>query len=279
MRASDVSSFSPSMTSATCDEVDRAAALLRDDDASELRGLAELAFDAHDGIALPARDAPRRHVLVRGAHRAHHLVDADAQRGQRVGLDADQHLPRDAAVDVDLRDAGQALERLDDRLVGERGQLAQPDRRREHGERDHRLLVLVVGADDQRILDVARKARAHDRDLVAHVLHRARDVGVEPELGEHRRDAFVRVAADQLDAGDLVQRVLERLGDVGLHRFGRRARVVREHEHERQRDLRHLLDLEPLVAEHAQHGDRDHHHRREDRVARWRCGSSTYEFR
>ena len=65
------------------------------------------------------------------------------------------------------------------------------------------------------------------------------------------RDALVRVAADQLDAGDLVERVLERLGDVGLDRLRRRARVVRQHEHERQRDLGHLLDLEPLVAEDA----------------------------
>ena len=55
-----------------------------------------------------------------------------------------------------------------------------------HRERDDRLLVLVVGAHDERILDVARKAGAHQRDLVAHVLHRARHVGVEPELDEHR---------------------------------------------------------------------------------------------
>ena len=45
-------------------------------------------------------------------------------------------------------------------------------------------VVLVVGADDQRVLDVAREARPHLRDLVAHVLHRLRHVGRHAELGE-----------------------------------------------------------------------------------------------
>ena len=43
----------------------RASALLRDDDAAELLRILDLALDADDRVVLPARDPPRRHVLVR----------------------------------------------------------------------------------------------------------------------------------------------------------------------------------------------------------------------
>ena len=52
MRASDVSSFSPSIDVGHLRQVDRPAALLRDDDAAELRGILDLALDAHDAVAL-----------------------------------------------------------------------------------------------------------------------------------------------------------------------------------------------------------------------------------
>src|SRR6185437_13563409 len=81
-------------------QVDGTAALLRDDDAAELRRILDLALDAHDRIARALRDAARRHVLVRLADRVYHLVDADAQRRQRIRLDLDQDLPRRAAVHV-----------------------------------------------------------------------------------------------------------------------------------------------------------------------------------
>ena len=64
-------------------QVDRRAALLRDDDPRELRRILDLALDADDRIGLAARDAPRRNVLVRGADRVDHLVDADAERRHR----------------------------------------------------------------------------------------------------------------------------------------------------------------------------------------------------
>ena len=192
-------------------QVDRATTLLRDDDAAELLGVLDLALDAHDRVGLAARQAPGRHVLVRVADRLDDLVDADAQRSQRVGLDLDEDLACEAPVDVDPRDAGQVLERLDDRLVGQRRELAQPGRRRQHGERDDRRVVLVVGADDQRILDVAREARAHRRDLVAQIVLIACGTFVDMRNSTNTWLEPSRVAEHALDARDLVDRVLDRL--------------------------------------------------------------------
>ena len=63
-----------------------------------------------------------------------------------------------------------------------------------HGERGDRLVVLVLDAIDERILDVARETRTHDRDLVADVLDRHCRVGRQPELDEHLARSLARVA-------------------------------------------------------------------------------------
>ena len=86
-------------------EVHRRASLLRDDDAAELRRFLDLAFDTHDRVLRAVRDAPRGHILVGVANGGDDLIDADAECGQRVGLDLHQDLPGDAAVDVDAGDA------------------------------------------------------------------------------------------------------------------------------------------------------------------------------
>src|SRR5262249_10189022 len=145
-------------------KMDGGAALLRDDDAAELRRLPDAPVDADDGVARSVRDASGGHVLVGGANRADDLVDADAQRVQRRRPDLYQYLPRDAAVHVDARDARNVFQAFDNRLVRERGQIAQAHRRRGHRDRNHGLRVLLVDANDERILDVAWKGRANLRD-------------------------------------------------------------------------------------------------------------------
>ena len=100
----------------------------------------------------------------------------------------------------------------------------------------------IVGAEDERILRVARERRPYQRHLVAHVLHRPNHVGVEPEFREHRAYSLERKRADQLDTGHAVDRVLERLGDVDLDLLGGGARIARLHDQERQIHLGHLLD-------------------------------------
>ena len=165
-----------------------------------------------------------------------------------------------------LATPGNILEALDDHLVGERSQLAQAHRRRQHRQRYDRLLVLLIGANDQRILDVARKAGPHLRDLVAHILHRARHVGGKPELREYLALALERRRPDRLDARHGVDRVFERLGDVGFDDLGRGSRIAGHDEHERQAHVGHLLDAQARVRKDAEHRDADHHHGREHRV-------------
>ena len=171
-------------------QIDRAAALLGDDDPAELCRILDLPLDAHDRIALSARNAAGRHVLIGIANRIDDLIDAQAQRRQRIRLDLYEDLSRHPAVDVDPRDARQVFQRLDDRLIGERRELAKPGRLRRDGQRDHRLRIFRVGAHDQRILDVFGKTGTHRRDLVAHVLDRLCIIRRQAEFDEHLARVF-----------------------------------------------------------------------------------------
>jgi hypothetical protein len=247
-------------------QVDGAATLLRDDNAAELRGVLDLAFDPHHRIVLPAGDPAGRYVLIGILHGGHHLIDADAERRQGGGLDLNENLPRHAPVDVDLRDAGDVLERLDDGLIGKRGQFAQLDRRRKDRERHGGSVVLDVHPEDLRVLDVTRESRPYQRNLVAGVLNRAGDVCAETELDENLALPFARVRIDPLNSRHRVDGVFDRLAHVRFDDFRRSSRIDGQDLDIGQRDVGHLLDAQPRVREQAEYHDPDHNHGREHRV-------------
>ncbi len=272
MRAIESSSFSPSITSATCERYTGAPPCWATTMRPNCGGIANAPLHAHERVGLAVGDAPCRYVLVRGADRVDHLIDADRQAGERGRLHLHQDLARHAPVHVEARDPGHVLEALHDHLVGERRELAQAHRGRRHRDRYDRLRILGLRAHDQRVLHLARKLRTHQRNLVAQVLHRARHVGGKPELHEDLTLALERVRADELHAGHGIDRVLERLRHVRLDGIRRCARIGRDDHDERQIHFRHLLDPQALIREEAEHGQPDHHHRREhgivDRNAR-----------
>ena len=169
-------------------------------------------------------------------------------------------------ADVDAGDAGGALEPLLDDLVGEQRQLARAALLAEQRQVDRRLGVVAVEARDVRLLGVAREARLHDRDLVADVLDGAVHVGRDLELDHRLAAPFERVRADHLDAGDAVERELDRPRQLGLDRLGRGAGVGDDDEDDRRRDVGQPLDAQLAVREQAEDAERRHHHRREDGV-------------
>ena len=166
------------------------------------------------GMSALARCSAVRHVGRR------QLVGAQALR-----VEVDPHLAHRQAADVDAGDAGRALEALPDDLVGEQRQLARAAVLAEQREIDRRLGVVAVEARDVGLLGIAREVRLHRRDLVAHVLHGAVHVGAELELDHRLAAPLEAVRADHLDAGDAVQRQLDRPGQLGLGGVGRGARI------------------------------------------------------
>ena len=210
---------------------------------------------------------PGGHVLVGGADRGDHLVDADAQRCQRVGLDLDQDLARHAAVDVDARHAGHVLERLDDRLVGERRELAQRRRRREHRERHDRLLRsrcrrgCTSGSLTSRGKPGRTSAILSRTSCIARVMSVDRRNSMNIWLWPSREFERISLTPETVLTASsigLVTSVSTASGAAPGYGVWMRD--------ERQGDVGHLLDAQPVVREEAEHRDADHHHRGEDRV-------------
>jgi hypothetical protein len=69
-----------------------------------------------------------------------------------------------------------------------------------------------------------------------------------------------------LDPLDGIDRLLDLLGDLALHGFRGGARVDGVHEHDRELDVRELVDVELTVGSEAEDGQGHHHHGGEDRL-------------
>ena len=188
-------------------------------------------------------------------------VIAVGAQARRVEVDA--HLAHRQAADVDPGHALDALQPLADDLLAEDRQLA----------RAARLATAAPASTTGWALSLLKRATVgalasrgkrglHRGDAVAHVLHRAAHVGVERELDARLAAALEAARGDALDAGDAVERLLDRLGHLALDRLGRRARVGDVDEGDRRRDVGHLLDAQLAVREQAEHAQRHHHHGR-----------------
>ncbi len=109
-----------------------------------------------------------------GVHAAQRLVDVarrDAERHQLARVELDLDFALDAAVAVDARDALQALQLADHRVVDEPGQFLDRHLRRRHGISQDRLPFDVDRVHD-RIIRRCRQVAANALDGVLDVAHR-----------------------------------------------------------------------------------------------------------
>ncbi len=156
-------------------EQDRRAHLARDDDACRICGEVSAPVDPHDRlrrvVVIWCRPAPRRWRC------AAPCTTWSTVRPSAVSLTGSTRtwicrvtLP----PSIDAADAFHALEALLHDLLGEQssGRAASRPLPIRANERD-RLVVFTTAALHHRVLDVARKACADLRDLVAHFLQRA----------------------------------------------------------------------------------------------------------
>jgi hypothetical protein len=165
-------------------------------------------------------------------------------------------LTRAAADDRHLAHARDALDLASHAFVRDFGDLA--DRLLgAQGDQQHRRRLRIDLAHDRRV-GAARQIAEDVADLVAHV--GCRDLGrfVDFEGDCDLREALTRGGAELVDALDGVDRPFDLVADVGLHLFGGGALERCRHEHERQIDVRKLVESEPRVADAAEHEQNQH---------------------
>src|SRR5213592_1583286 len=149
-------------------------------------------------------------------------------------------------------------------LAGELGDFAQVP---SPGDRDphdrHRVDVELL---DHRRVGADRELRQHARHLVAHVLRCDVARLLEHELHHQRREALLGDAAQLVDAVDGVDRLLDHLGDAGLHLLDAGALQRGGDGDDREVDVGEEVEAEAPVGEEAEHDQRRDQHGREHRA-------------
>src|SRR5690606_2994109 len=213
-----------------------------DRDVPEVRRVADAALDAKLERLRAALDVAAGKLDVLGGERP-----LDVHRGQPEalepdGIDRDVDLALSAAEDAHPADAVERLDAREDPLIGVLGHLPR-GAGGDHGDLQDRRFVGIDLLDLGRV-DALRQVSHDSVDPVADLLGRDVDVFVEVEASDDDREALVRVAPELVETADRVERLLDRLAELGLHLLGRGARQDGADDDDREVDVREAVDPE-----------------------------------
>ncbi len=173
-------------------------------------------------------DAARGDFGVLAADRVLDVLHRQLVAGEPRAVEVDPHRDLPLAEDAHV---GRARQHGQPRLnvaLDVVGGLERRQRARLHGDVDDRIRVGLDLGDD-RLVDRVGQLAAHARDLVAHVGGRGIRVALQREANVDPARLGAALRGHHLDALDAGERILERLGDLRLDDFGRRAAVGGRH--------------------------------------------------
>ena len=196
-------------------------------------------LDRHRPDGVDAREAarhPQVDAIGRGVDRAarhhgvllgdavEHLLRRDAE-GRELGVaELDEDLLRLVADEIDLVDVGDAQQALAD-ILGDHLEVGEGEAvRGEHVDCRIDVAVLVV---EIRTGDAGRQVAPDVADLLAHLVPQVLHLGGRRAIDEDdldERHAGLRVGLDAVEPGQLLQLLLDLVGDLGLHLGRGRAR-------------------------------------------------------
>ncbi len=244
---------------------DRASLVRGHDQVGEGRHVLHAAHGAEHHLAVALVDAAAGDLDVLLLQRLPHLQDGDLVGGHAVGVDVDVDRALPAADHDDRADALHGLDALLDLLLRDLGDLAEIAVAGDDHAHDRRRVDVELLHD--RRLGPFRETRDDGRDLVAHLLCRDRAVLAQQELHDDDGDAFLAGRAQDVDAFDGVDDLLDRLGDAALDLLDARALERGRDGDGREVDVREEVETEALEREPAEHDERHDEHGREDGAA------------
>ena len=175
------------------------------------------------------------------------LLGRDAERGELCVAELDEDLLRALADDIDLVDVGNAQQGLAD-VLGARLELGEAQAvRRQHVDDgiDVAVFVVEIGADD-----AGRQIAPDVADLLAHLVPKVLDLGGRSSVREKDLDegnARLRIALHAVEVWQVLQLLLDLVGDLRLHFRSRRAGPGDVHDHRLDREGRILGTAEVEV--------------------------------
>jgi len=199
-------------------------------------------------------------VLVR--ERGSHVVRRHALCRHLAGVERQAHAVTLLAEDAHAGDPRDGLDAIFYERVGDVGYLQ--NRLRIAGDRhEHDRVAVGVCLLDDGWVGVGGQPSYRLRDLVAYVVGRGVDVDRELELDTDLTGLLAGPGDDAADAGDACQRLLDRLGDLGVDHLRVGAGVCRRHGHDRRVDRRILAHTEIDESDGAQQHQHDRQHDRQ----------------
>ena len=229
---------------------------------------------ASTGVCGDRRDAveraghPQRHALRRRLHDAgrHHrvlprqrledLVRGDAERRELGIRELDEDLLVLGPVQVDLGDVLHLEQPLAERLGDLLHLRVVAALRRQHVEDRVDVAVLVV---DRRADQAGRQIVLDVADLLAELVEQLRHVArrrVVLERHLHRGERRLGIGRHLVEIGQLLQLLLDRIGHLGLHVAGGRARPHRADDHDLDGEGRILGASEAAIGQQPPPGRR-----------------------
>ena len=248
-------------------EADRRAVAVGDDDPAICRGVEQLVVGVEGDQLVRAYEVAFRPIDVGRRKRVAHLLEADAARGERGGVDLDPHRIWSLAEDPGL---GDALHRR---------QLLRQDRVGVIVDLVDRQCIGVDGVDQdgtirgvglpvgRRVRQVFREETGGGVDRGLDVLRRTVDVALEIELQRDRERAGAARRGHLLESRYRRKLLLERRRNCRCHGVRAGARVIDRHHDGREIDLGQRRHGQQTVGADTEHEHAQHHQRRRDRPA------------
>ncbi len=233
-----------------------------DDQRRELRARGEVRPRAHVQLARAQLQRADVRGVVRGAQRSLEVERRHPARRERLDVELDAHLARQAAEDRALRHVRHALQAREE-LLADAPQHVLVDTRGVQRQRHDRHVVDLDRPHDP-AGHAGRGAVALRVDPAREAHQGALAVLAHEEAHRHHRAAAARDRVDVLDAVDLPEVALQRRGDQALDLLGARAGEADDHVGRGHDDLRFLLARRGEDRDHAG-GRGDHEQQRRER--------------
>ena len=219
----------------------------------------ERAGDAQVDAVGRGVDRAAGHDGVLPGHAVEDLLRREAERRELGVAELDEDALRALADDVDLVDVGHAQQALAD-VFGARLQLGQ--RQAVGGQHVERRIDVAVFVVEVRADDPGRQAAADVADLLAHLVPEVLHLGGRRAVAQDHADerhAGLRIALDAVEERQLLQLLLDLVGDLRLHLGRGRARPGDVHHHHLDGEGGVLGAAEIEVGVHARRAEQDDH--------------------
>ena len=220
-------------------QADDLRAFVLDDELIVLFGRLEFAAGLDGHLAVEVLNAAAGQLDILLVQRAFDVEHRDAAGRHFFRIEPEPHGEALFAGDPNAGNAFDGLEAVLDLRLGQARQFERRVARAVQPEPDDGESVGVLLGDD-RLFDVVGQQAAHARDAVTHVLRAQVDVAREVELDGDAADLLTALAGERLDAFDVIDLLLQPLGDFRFDDGRVRAGINGRHADNRRIDVRQL---------------------------------------